>query len=214
MIPFSFINEETTLFMYKVIQIINHGLPFTLKTILVLNDCDEETLAYIRILVDLHRILPGLKIDQLAVLATYLTLIHKYSSVVRELRNRELNEHEYHEYQVALEKTTHYLGLLVENLDKSTLNNILDVLHQLEEIHIDEETVESLRRIIGFGVVSEVLFVSRFSGRCTKTFIEVLIDVWDSLGESERGTELYIVVPKELLFLIKEKIPGDRVIDV
>ncbi|MEM1639927.1 MAG: hypothetical protein QXJ69_07670, partial [Desulfurococcaceae archaeon] len=61
---------------------------------------------------------------------------------------------------------------------------------------------------------SEVLLTSKLLGRCPSTFIEALIGILKKLEAVERDSDLYIVIPKEISFLVKEKLPGDKVIVV
>ncbi|MEM1596370.1 MAG: hypothetical protein QXS24_04360 [Desulfurococcaceae archaeon] len=215
LVPLSFINEETMFLILKVSQLVNSMVQAEYRVKVVLNDCDEDTVIYTKILVNLHKLLPGSRVEYLSTIATYLTLLRKYSLILKELKKQELDEHKYYEYQLALEKTTHYLGLLVEKLNNnSILNEALSMLDQLEEKHINEEIAETLKEIISTIIQSEVLLTSKLLGRCPSTFIEALIGILKKLEAVERDSDLYIVIPKEISFLVKEKLPGDKVIVV
>lgn len=215
LVPLSFINEETMLLIFKVARLVNSTVSAEYRIKVILNDCDEDTVIYTKILVNLHKLLPGSKVEYLSIITTYLTLLRKYSLTLKELKKQELDENKYYEYQLALEKTTHYLGLLVEKLNNnSILNETLSILDQLEGKHINEEIAETLKEIISTIVQSEVLLTSKLLDKCPSTFIEALIGILKKLEAVEKDSELYIAIPKEILFVVKEKLPSNKVIVV
>lgn len=215
LIPFFFIGEETTFLLRKVIRVLNSALLIKIPTRVILNDCDEETLIYVSNLINLRKSPLELSLDDLSIIATYLTLLRKHSLVVKELRNRELNENEYFEYQIAIEKTVHYLKLLSERInDETVLSEILSKLDRVEEMQLGEKTIEEFKEILGIKLhaLSSLFLASSILSKCSTSLMELLLDAWKKFESFEKDKYLYMVIPREISFLIERIIPSDKVV--
>ncbi|MEM0004190.1 MAG: hypothetical protein QXE10_05435 [Desulfurococcaceae archaeon] len=215
LIPLFFIGEETTLLLRKVIGVLNNALLIKTPTRVILNDCDKETFIYVSNLLNLCKLPLGLSLDDLSIIATYLTLLRKHSLVVKELRNRELSENEYYEYQIAMEKTAHYLRLLSEKInDEAVLSEILSKLDLVEEMQLDERTIEEFKEILGFKLhaLSGLFLASSILSKCSTSLMELLLDAWKKFESFEKDKYLYMVIPREISFLIERIIPSDKVV--
>jgi len=104
-------------------------------TYFVVNNCDLDTRLFLkatRYIVD-----RGLSsdIDSAISHSSILVQLVKYYRLLRDIKNRELSEREYLEYQEALEKTMHYMGLAIQSLGNP--DTVASILKELEELNTD-----------------------------------------------------------------------------
>jgi len=208
-----FLGDETPTYLERASEALLRYSGHIDEVYLVVNDCDEESLLFLKALLIAHERL-GIRNKWRAVkVATYLVQLAKYAGLLKELRIHEPSEGGFDEYQALFEKTTHYARLLLQHVDRER-----DVINALEELVNQKQLVAThselniLALLLGPALPLEVIPASKSLSTCTTNYLELVLAALKTL-EAVKNKKIDVLAPREISKYIKESIPAHQVLE-
>lgn len=182
--------------------------------IVFINRCDEDELLFLKTMVSIHKEYYGLLLSDIVEISTYVVLIHKYSTRLKELSKRQLSENEYYEYQLAVQYVSKYL---------SKLNNMCSI-HGIDiekllmlvgsRAVFDESTLRDFQGALGLLGSASFIYSNMFNPDCSRPLIDVIVEVWKNIARQEHERCVFIIVPNALTLFLEKHIPRDHIIGI
>lgn len=172
-------------------------------TYFVVNNCDQDTRLFLK--VTRYIVDRGLSsdIDSAISHSSILVQLVKYYRLLRDIKNRELSERDYLEYQEALEKTMHYMGLAIQSLgNPDTVASILKELEELNTDVLDAGDLDIIKKALPASGTARLIEASKLLSECFSSISDVLVRVVQYIENFEDG-EVYVLVPHEVLEYFK-----------
>lgn len=212
-IPFVFVEEETGEIFAKYMEVLKKARALNLPVMVVLDDCDRQLLTYIGALREALK----LATPQAAFLiATYATLLTTHAETAQTYAHAKEGEDKYFEYQLALEKTAHYLNLLVKQL--STIRDVEALLDAVQKslrsvIDAKEAFNQVIGEVLGFRLEpAEINLVKNELAACPANIL-MAVKRLQQRAQVE-GKQAYVLVPKQVKNFLKGTLPEETLVGV
>lgn len=207
----TFLGDGTRDLFAKYIELTKKARSLRIPTLLVLDDCGREFVAYLAVLC---KALKLVGLSEAMDIATATVMLPLRAKAIKEYRDKELSEGEYLDYQRNLEEVTKYMSKLTKVLP--SVQDIEDFLGIAEEsLEKGGDVVELFTRLLGDVLGSlpshlSVLTLRVALNECPYTLLEALQKLYSRFKSSRR--EVYVVVPMHIAGYLRGVIPDHVVI--
>ncbi|MEM4718394.1 MAG: hypothetical protein QXE81_06555 [Desulfurococcaceae archaeon] len=209
-----FMDEYTIEYNKKILETLTRMATREDAIIFFIDKCDVEELLFLKAVVSISKEYCGLSLNDIIEISAYVVLVYKYSKSLKSLYKRQLSDNEYYDYQLSVEYTSRYLSKLIKLCSIYGIDIEKLLMSIGDDVGFNELTLREFQKVFNLTGSSSFVFPNRYNPDCSRSLINVIVDVWRETVEKDPSRNVFLVVPQVLIMSLVKYIPRDYIIGV